>query len=172
MKFSLRFHRQSRGVSRAFAAGLLAVFGFGAAAAAEDREARRVYRPVAPEAEFYKLRHLMGDGMMPNYKALWYGFRHGEAETMRQALAYMNRLTVQSRQYSRPLKVGTDEDFQGRMRDLREQIDALSASLTSTPDRSAISARILTLYKSCQSCHAVYAPSERDDERKYSPPAD
>jgi hypothetical protein len=172
MILSERCRRHLRDLRVALLAACLLVAGFSAAAVATDREARRIYRPVAPEPEFYKLRHLMGDGLMPNYKAVWYGFRHGEAETMRQALAYMDELAKQSRQYSRPLKIGTDEDFRARMTDLKGQIDALSASLSSFSDRSAISARILSLYKSCQSCHAVYAPSERSDERKYSPPSD
>ena len=169
MVSGLRFRRHLRGASITLASAILFLPGPGGAA---DRDARRVFRPVPPEREFFKLRHLMGDGMMPNYKALWYGFRHDEADSMRQALAYMDDLTKQSRQYPRPMKVGTEEDFRGLMDDLRGQIDALSASLGSISDRSAISARILTLYKSCQSCHSVYAPSERADERKYSPPSE
>jgi hypothetical protein len=130
----------------------------------------KAYPPVAPELEYFKLRNLMADGMMPNYKAVWYGFRHSDTAATRQALNYMAELTRLIDRYPPPGNKQAPADFRQRMMELQEKTTALSSDLSGTLDRSAISDRILSVYKTCQSCHDTYAPKEREDARKYSPP--
>lgn len=128
------------------------------------------YPPVAPEAEYFKLRNLMADGMMPNYKAVWYGFRHSDTAGVQKALNYMTELTRQIDRYPPPGNKQIPADFRQRMTELQEKTTALSNDLKGGLDRSALSDRILSVYKTCQSCHDTYAPKERQDARKYSPP--
>jgi hypothetical protein len=136
-------------------------------AAAEEK---KVYRPVPPEREYFRLRNLMANGMMPNYKALWYAFRVNDRTGMEQALSYMGALCRDVDRYPPPGKAGSPEDFKKRMAELDAEAGSLSDALGGSLDRSAVSARILSLYKTCQSCHDIYAPEERKDARKYSPP--
>ncbi len=140
------------------------------AAASEEGEDRKVYLPVAPETEYYRLRNLMANGVMPNYKAVWYGFRHQDLANMKLSLQYLAALAGEAPGYSLPLKAGTVEDFRRRMAELRGKVETLSAGVASNMDRSAVNDRILSVYQTCQSCHDVYAPAERKDARKYTPP--
>ena len=141
-----------------------------AAAPPPPAAAHRVFRPVAPEIEYYKLRHLMGDGMMPNYKALWSAFRRDDPESMKQALGYMAALAREADRYPVPEAARGDKlgDFRARMSDLAAQSGQLAARFPA--GRDAISSRILSIYSKCQDCHDRYAPEEGRDRRKYSPP--
>jgi hypothetical protein len=132
--------------------------------------AHRIYRPVAPEPEYYKLKHLMGDGMMPNYKALWSGFRRDDSVAVKQALGYIAALAHDSDRYAIPEAARADggADFRTRMAGLAAQSEALSDQ--PPPGRDALSSRILSIYGTCQQCHDKYAPEEGKDRRKYSPP--
>ena len=140
------------------------------------REARRVYRPVRPEPEYFRLKHLMGDGMMPNYKAVWYGFRHDDRAGMAEALGYMTTLAREVDRYPPPKPADASkpdvEEFRRWMLGLADQTDALRTDLPRLADRAAVSARVLSVYASCQKCHERYAPEEGNERRKYSPPAD
>lgn len=156
-----------------FVATVLALAGLlpaSRSARGADAEEKKVYLPVAPETEYFQLRHLMGNGMMPNYKAVWYCFRHEDVANLRLALRYISSLTQDSSRYALPEKKGTVEDFRLRMADLRRKADGLSADVGPAMDRSAVNERILSIYQTCQSCHDLYAPAERQDARKYSPP--
>ncbi|HET9795393.1 MAG TPA: hypothetical protein VFS34_13140 [Thermoanaerobaculia bacterium] len=130
----------------------------------------RVFRPTAPETEYYKLKHLMADGMMPNYKALWAGFRRDDADSVRQALAYIASLARDAGRYPLPDAARADRgaDFRTRMLGLAARSEALSSQLPK--ERDAVSARILSIYGACQECHDKYAPDEGRERRKYSPP--
>ncbi len=130
----------------------------------------RTFPPVAPEVDYYKLKHLMGDGMMPNYKALWSGFRRDDEASVKQALAYIAALARDSSHYPLPEAARTDggADFRSRMSGLASQAEALSAQLPQP--RDAVSARVLSIYGACQQCHDKYAPEEGRERRKYSPP--
>jgi len=147
-----------------------------AAPPAAPRETRRAYRPVRPEAEYFRLKHLMGDGMMPNYKAVWYGFRHDDRAGMGEALGYMTTLAREVDRYPPPKPADASrpdiEEFRRWMLGLAEQTEALRADLPRLTDRAAVSARILSVYASCQKCHERYAPEEGNERRKYSPPTD
>ena len=137
---------------------------------AADTEDRKVYPPVAPEGEYFRLRNLMAQGVMPNYKALWYAFRHEDLAGMKSSLQYLAALCRDSVHYSPPEKSGSLEDFRRRMEELRGKVEALSSSVGPAMDRSAVNDRILSIYQTCQSCHDTYAPAERKDARKYMPP--
>ncbi len=131
------------------------------------------FSPVAPERDYYRLKHLMGDGMMPNYKALWSSFRQSDVANMRLSLSYMAALAHDIDRYPPPEKpgsTGTIQDFKTRMGELEKKVTALSADLPTLTDRTSVSGRILSIYGTCQSCHDVYAPEEGKDRRKYSPP--
>ena len=162
MKQRLKFGKK---VGSSIGAALLTLAAL--AAAAGDSKS---YPPVAPEPEYYKLRNLMADGMMPNYKALWYGFRHSDNAATRQSLANMAELTRLIDRYPPPGNKKIPDDFRQKMNELQEKATSLSNDLNGGLDRSAVSDRILSVYKTCQSCHDTYAPKERDDARKYSPP--
>ena len=137
---------------------------------ATDTEDRKVYLPVAPETEYFRLRHLMAEGIMPNYKALWYAFRREDQAGMKASLQYIAALCRESVRYSPPEKSGSLEDFRRRMDELRGKAEALASSAGPAMDRSAVNDRILSIYQTCQSCHDTYAPAERKDARKYMPP--
>lgn len=136
----------------------------------EEREEKKAYLPVAPEPEYYRLRNLMANGVMPNYKAAWYGFRHQDLANMKLSLQYIAALAGESSRYPLPQKEGSLEDFRRRMEDLRAKAQTLSEGIGPSMDRSAVNDRILSIYQACQSCHDVYAPAERKDARKYTPP--
>jgi cytochrome c556 len=163
---------------RCRSAGFAILLGLGAsrapAAAPPLRlaAAHRVFRPVAPEVEYYKLKHLMADGMMPNYKALWSAFRRDDAAAMRAALGYMAALARDTIRYPVPdaARGAALDDFRARMADLADRSDALAARMPA--GRDAMSSGILSIYGKCQECHDRYAPEEGRDRRKYSPPAD
>jgi cytochrome c556 len=135
-----------------------------------DAPSHRTFRPVAPEPEYYKLKHLMGDGMMPNYKALWSGFRRDDETSVKQSLAYIEALARDSGRYPLPEAARADggADFRSRMSGLASQANAFSSQLPQP--RDAVSARILSIYGTCQQCHEKYAPEEGRERRKYSPP--
>lgn len=152
------------------AAAILAGAGFLGRATVSADSPLKSYSPVPPERDYYKLKHLMGDGMMPNYKALWSAFRQNDVANMRLSLQYMAALAHDINRYSPPTKAGTIEDFRTRMGDLEKKVTSLSTDLPTLSDRTTVSSRILTIYGTCQSCHDVYAPEEGKDRRKYSPP--
>ena len=137
---------------------------------AADTEDRKVYTPVPPEGEYYRLRNLMAQGVMPNYKALWYAFRHDDFSAMKTSLQYVAALCRDSAHYSPPEKSGNLDDFRRRMDELRGKVEGLSSDVGPAMDRSAVNDRILSIYQTCQSCHDTYAPAERRDARKYLPP--
>jgi hypothetical protein len=141
-----------------------------AAAPPSPAPAHRAFRPVAPEIEYYKLKHLMGDGMMPNYKALWSGFRRDDPDSMKQALGYMAVLAREADRYPVPEAARGDAlaDFRARMAGLAAESGALASRFPA--GRDAVSSRILSIYSKCQECHDRYAPEEGRDRRKYSPP--
>jgi cytochrome c556 len=112
----------------------------------------------------------MANGVMPNYKAIWYGFRHQDLANMKLSLQYIAALAGESSRYSPPEKAGSLEDFRRRMEDLRARAQSLSDGIGPAMDRSAVNDRILSIYQTCQSCHDTYAPEERKDARKYTPP--
>ncbi|MGH9440771.1 MAG: hypothetical protein ACRD16_00690 [Thermoanaerobaculia bacterium] len=130
----------------------------------------KTFLPVPPERDYYKLKHLMGDGMMPNYKALWSAFRVNDVARMRLALGYMSALAREIDRYPPPDKDANLSDFKTRMGELDKKVTALQADFPKLADRAAVSARILSIYGTCQSCHDVFAPEEGKDRRKYSPP--
>lgn len=160
----------------AIVAAALCAVAAAAAPPPASRDARRVYRPVPPEAEYYRLKHLMANGMMPNYKAVWYGFRHDDRPAMAEALGDMTLLARQVDRYPPPKPADAPkpdvEEFRRWMLGLADQTDALRADLPRLADRAAVSARILSIYGSCQKCHDRYAPEEGKERRKYSPPSD
>jgi cytochrome c556 len=112
----------------------------------------------------------MGDGMMPNYKALWSGFRRDDEASVKQALGYIAALARESGRYPLPETARSDggADFRGRLSGLASQAEALSAQFPRPRDE--VSARILSIYGACQQCHDKYAPEEGGERRKYSPP--
>jgi hypothetical protein len=132
--------------------------------------ALKTFSPVPPERDYYKLKHLMGDGMMPNYKALWSAFRQNDVANMRLSLGYMAALAHDINRYPPPGKAGSPDDFRTRMGDLEKRANGLSTDLLALTDRTNVSSRILSIYGTCQSCHDIYAPEEGKDRRKYSPP--
>jgi len=148
----------------------LAAAAAAASLGADTAPSHRSFRPVPPEAEYYKLKHLMGDGMMPNYKALWSGFRRDDKASVKQALAYIASLARESGRYPLPEAARADggADFRTRMSGLASQSETLSTQLPQP--RDAVSARILSIYGACQQCHDKYAPEEGRERRKYSPP--
>jgi cytochrome c556 len=148
-----------------------AVLALGVAVGAGSGEEHKTFRPVAPEREYYKLRNLMASGMMPNYKALWSSFRKDDAEAMRECLRYMEDLAGQARRYPLPDKAeASPDDFRGRLFAFQQETRKLASTVQTESNRSAVSTGILSVYQSCQSCHDRYAPAERADARKYSPP--
>ena len=151
-------------------AALLAGAGILGLASVRADSAGKTYSPVPPERDYYKLKHLMGDGMMPNYKALWSAFRQNDVANMRQALGYMSALAREIDRYPPPEKNANLDDFKARMGDLEKKVSGLSADLPKLADRTVVSGRILSIYGTCQSCHDVFAPEEGKDRRKYSPP--
>jgi hypothetical protein len=153
------------------AASLLAGAGLVSRSTVSADSAAKAYSPVAPERDYYKLKHLMGDGMMPNYKALWSAFRQNDVSNMRLSLEYMAALAHDIGRYPPPTKAGTLEDFKTKMGELEKKVTGLSTDLPKLADRTSVSSRILSIYGTCQSCHDVYAPEEGKDRRKYSPPA-
>jgi hypothetical protein len=161
-------------ISAAAAAVLLAWAGASSRPSRAADSPSKTYSPVAPERDYYKLKHLMGDGMMPNYKALWSAFRQNDVANMKQSLDYMTALARDIDRYPPPAKEGagggTPEDFKTRMGDLEKKASALSIELPRLADRTSVSGRILSIYGTCQSCHDIYAPEEGKDRRKYSPP--
>jgi hypothetical protein len=158
------------GLGIAIAGVLLAGAGSVWVPALHADSAGKTYSPVPPEREYYKLKHLMGDGMMPNYKALWSAFRQNDVANMRLSLEYMSALAHEIDRYPPPTKNGTLDDFKTRMSELDKKVTGLSSDLPKLADRTAVSGRILSIYGTCQSCHDVFAPEEGKDRRKYSPP--
>ena len=165
--------RGNRAISAAAGALLALAVASSSLSRAADASSK-TYSPVAPERDYYKLKHLMGDGMMPNYKALWSAFRQNNVASMKQSLDYMTALAHDIDRYPPPAKDGTGtgslEDFKTRMSDLEKKASSLSTDLPRLADRTSVSGRILSIYGTCQSCHDVYAPEEGKDRRKYSPP--
>ncbi len=151
------------------AAGAAAIL-LGSSLSGADTKKLKPYKPVAPEGDYFILKHLMGDGMMPNYKALWYAFRTGDDADTKQALANISALSRQALLYPPPGKETTEGDFAKRLAELRQKADALRGDVGPALDRSAASGRILSIYQTCQSCHESYAPKEGADRRKYTPP--
>ncbi len=160
---------KARGTGLAAAAILLAAGLLSRATMGADSSAK-TYSPVAPERDYYKLKHLMGDGMMPNYKALWFAFRVNDVSNMRLSLGYMAALAHDINRYPPPTKAGSLDDFKAKMGDLEKKVTGLSTDLPGLSDRTSVSSRILSIYSTCQSCHDIYAPEEGKDRRKYSPP--
>jgi hypothetical protein len=140
------------------------------ASPAPDTEEKKIFRPVAPEPEYFKLRNLMANGMMPNYKALWFAFRHEDSDSMKTSLEYMSQLARETDGYDAPGGAGSQADFRRRMAELEQKTASVAGEVGASMNRSAMSARILSVYQRCQACHDVYAPKERQEERKYSPP--
>lgn len=159
-----------RRIAGAIVGAVLAGAGFVRLPALHADSPGKTYSPVAPEREYYKLKHLMGDGMMPNYKALWSAFRQNDVSSMRQSLDYMSALAREIDRYPPPEKTANLDDFKARMGELDKKVTSLSADLPKLADRTAISGRILSIYGTCQSCHDIFAPEEGKDRRKYSPP--
>jgi len=152
----------------ALGAATLAMVGLVGAGSGSGRKA---FPPVAPEREYYKLRNLMASGMMPNYKALWSAFRNSDTASMRECLQNMEDLAGQARRYPIPDRAEVSpEDFRGRLVSFQEETRRLSRMVQDENNRSTVSTGILSVYRSCQSCHDHYAPAERADARKYSPP--
>jgi len=147
-----------------------ACFGKSESLVAILADTEKVYLPVAPEPEYPRRRNLMADGLMPNYKSVWYSVKRNDLEKARLALQYMNSLAKQSARFSPPTTGGTVDDFRKRIDDLIQKTSALDSDLRSLGDRSAVASRILAIYQTCQGCHEVYAPDEGKDKRKYSPP--
>lgn len=159
-----------RGLGIAIAGVLLAGAGSVGLPVLHADSAGKTYSPVPPEREYYKLKHLMGDGMMPNYKALWSAFRQNDVANMRLSLEYMSALAREIDRYPPPTKNGSLDDFKTRMGELEKKVTGFSSDLPKLSDRTALSSRILSIYGTCQSCHDVFAPEEGKDRRKYSPP--
>ncbi len=137
-------------------------------AAAPDEE--RSVKPVTPAAEYLSRKELMSAGMMPNYKALWSGFRSGDMPATKTAAKHLATLAKMTRRFSSPTSGGSAADFQKRTDELIQNSEALVADLPTLTDRSALSSRIMTVYQTCQGCHEAYAPKEGAERRKYSPP--
>src|ERR1700688_2718552 len=137
------------------AAALLVGAGFLFRATLSADTSVKTYPPVAPERDYYKLKHLMGDGMMPNYKALWSAFRQNNMANMRLSLEYMAALAHDINRYPPPTKAGSLDDFKTRMGDLEKKVSSLSTDLSGLSDRTSISSRILSIYGTCQSCHDI-----------------
>jgi hypothetical protein len=162
---------KARRIGGVLAAGLLAGVGLVSQTTVGADSSTKSFSPVAPEREYYLLKHLMGDGMMPNYKALWSAFRQNDVPNMRLSLEYMAALAHDIDRYPPPTKAGTPEDFKARRGELEKKTTELSLDLPKLSDRTNVSNRILSIYGTCQSCHDVYAPEEGKDRRKYSPPS-
>lgn len=127
-------------------------------------------RPVRPEPLYEQLHVLMADGMMPNYKAVWSAYRRDDRETMRRALVNIADVAGRLDKYVPPKNATSLDHYRQHMDEVRDKSAVLSAGVTRA-DRAAVSAGVLSIYKSCQSCHDDYAPADREEARKYAPPA-
>lgn len=160
--------RRMAAVSLAAAAGALLFprlpsAGWGAQAAAPPPQV-----PVEPQPIYERLQGLMGDAMMPNYRAAVTACAHDDRKSLRRALLNISQLAGRIDQYAPPRNAAYLEHYTQHMREVRVESAALSAGAAQA-SLATISEGVRRLGGGCRSCHEDYAPEKQQPATEPTP---
>ena len=132
--------------------------------------AKRSSEVVTPEPMYEHLQELMSRGMSPSYKAAWSAYERDDRQALRSALLNISELAGRLDKYTPPRNAAYLRHYVQHMEEVRRASAALSAGVDRA-DRGAVSAGVLRIYQSCQSCHEDYAPEGNREARLEKPAA-